>query len=84
MDLLGDSELREEMAGGGSKGGLDFEPVPKACFDGQLRCGSPDEAAIRLGNRVGSLGLHSIHIWVTSPSVRMSFMDSQSLSQSPK
>ena len=32
----------------------------------------------------GSLGLHSVHIWVTCPSVKMSFMNSQSLSQSPK
>ena len=31
-----------------------------------------------------ALGLHSIHIWVTSPSVQTFFMDSQSLSQSPK
>ena len=31
-----------------------------------------------------TLQLHSIHIWVTSPSVTMSFIDSQSLSQSPK
>ena len=31
-----------------------------------------------------ALQLHSIHIWVTSPSVKVFFMDSQSLSQSPK
>ena len=30
---------------------------------------------------VTPLGLHSIHIWVTSPSVKMIFMDSQSLTQ---
>ena len=29
----------------------------------------------------GTLQLHSIHIWVTSPSVKLIFMDSQSLSQ---
>jgi hypothetical protein len=34
--------------------------------------------------RIRSLQLHSIHIWVTSPSVKLIFMDWQSLSQSPK
>ena len=32
----------------------------------------------------GALRLHSIHIWVTSPSVKLIFMDSQSPSQSPE
>ena len=46
---------------------------------GQLQFGS------RVGLvPVGALQLHSIHICVTSPSVKFIFMDSQTLSQSPK
>ena len=61
----------------------EFEGSPQMQMEEGSRAGTRAERLVT-SKRKRTLQLHSVHIWVTSPSVNVTFIDSQSLSQSPK